>query len=314
MAWEDTTFAVPCYSSRDLLLESLGRNGILHPPWVWDEPGGKYVIVDGFTRLRWARESGAESLPCTVFGRRTPRERLVCLRIEEKLLGSPLNPAEKARLVALLGEISPVEKDFPRLLSALGISGRREIVEAWRRLDSAGAELLEAAASGGICERAALELARWDPGSAREVLGWFRVLRCSASIQVEVLDRIGEIAAREKREKLDLLKDPAWGSILGSSHWNHREKTRELRNLLARRRFPRLHARMDRFRRDLAGLSLPESLQLVPPRDFEGDRWELRLGFSTESDLARGAKAAQGLAESGKLDEVLHPDRFAGSP
>jgi len=53
-----------------------------------------------------------------------------------------------------------------------------------------------------------------------------RVLRCSASIQMEVLDRIVEIAAREKRDKIDVLRDPALRSFLSTSHQNHRQKPR----------------------------------------------------------------------------------------
>ncbi|MBP8644946.1 MAG: hypothetical protein KBH99_02350 [Syntrophobacteraceae bacterium] len=314
VAWEDTRFAVPGFTSKDFLLESLHRYGILGLPWVWEQSGGRKVVVDGFMRLRWALESGLETVSCLVFDRNTPCERLIRLRVEEKLLGPPPNPAEKARLVHLLSRLSPEDGSLPRLFQALGISPRKEVLELWQRLGASGTDLLEEAASGGICERAALELARWDVDATREVLEWFRVLRCSASVQVEILERIVEIAEREKRDKIEVLRDPALRSFLSTPHQNHRQKTRKFREMLARRRFPRLHSRMDRFQEDVTALSLPEDVQLVPPRDFEGERWQIRLIFSSSGELAKGVKTAERLAQSGELEKVLYPSEFSHSP
>jgi len=60
---------------------------------------------------------------------------------------------------------------------------------------------------------------------------------------------------------------------------------------------------MDRFQEAVTALSLPKDVELVPPRDFEGDRWQIRLTFSSSGELAKGVKTAERLARSGGAGE-----------
>ncbi len=308
--WSDRSFAVSRGAPDPALEESLARCGLLSPPWLLTMSEGEaYAVVDGFKRLEWLRGRGTERVECFVFPRTSDRNRLMLRRIEAKLFGPAPNIAEKAWIVARLAEILPGEALGP-YLKALGIPARPEAVERWTRLASADESLLEAAALEEICDRAALEMVSWEEGDARaEAVAMLRELRCSASIQVELLERITEIAlaGHGAADRAGVLRAPEVRAVLTHASWNRRAKTQALRDLFHSRRFPRLHAREERFRREVAAIRFPDSIHIIHPPAFEGEEWQLRVRFSDSEELRNMLEEALGIAGSPGFEALLLP-------
>lgn len=310
--WSDRTFEIPSFTSANGLHESLTRCGLLHPPWVLRAESGRLVVVDGFKRLEWLRDTGARSGPCVLLPPRTPRDTVWVWRISGKAFGPSLNSAEKALLVARLLALELSESDRRLLLGHLEIALRPEVLGRWRVLGESGTGLLRAVALGEICERAALELATWhqEQDGRDSLLQVIRQLRCSASIQMELIDRVSEIAsAREGGTRLALLGDPEIVGILEHSRWNRREKTQALRDLLTRWRFPRLCAREESFQKQLLTLELPKGAQIQHPPLFEGGGLWLRVDFSSPEELTRRLEAVLAIAGGPAVEALLQPVR-----
>lgn len=309
--WDDRTFDIQCFTPATALRESFDRCGFLGPPWLLRRDTGRLSIVDGFKRLEWLRETGGATVYCVTFPAETGVERLWLWRITGKAFGPPLNVAERAQLVARLLELPSAEEDRRHLLARLDIPVRSEILTRWRRLGESCTVLLRAAALGEICERAALELASWrnETDAPDVLLGLLGQLRCSASIQMEIVERASEIAVARDETRLAVLQDPEIDAILTHQSWNHREKTQALRDLLARMRFPRLHVREEAFRKELAGLSLPKAIRISPPPSFEGDVFRLQIDFSSPEELSGQIETARAIAEDPRLERLLTPSR-----
>lgn len=305
--WEDQSFAVRSFASADFLKASVNRYGMLSPPWVVEKEGEAYTVVDGFKRLRLLCEAGTERAECFVFPEATDRNRLLLQRIEGKLFGSPLNPAEKAQIVSKLVAVLPVERVLREFFPLLRLPPRPEMIEKWCRLAIEDEALLESTASEVICERAALELTDWEEEARRKAVRLLKILRCSASIQLEILERITEIALGQNRERSDILNASQIREILDHSQWNHRQKTQALRDLLYRFRFPKLSAREGRFEAELAKARLPQAVRLIPPRFFEGDQWQLQLSFHHPEELQALLEKTKAFAHSPKLPEIMKP-------
>lgn len=299
----DTTFEIRKFSGSTRLQESLGRFGILDPVWLV-EKSGRYVVVDGFTRIRWAKENGIRSLICRVFAACEPRE-LWTRRIEKKIFEGEINPAEKAHIVAVLaGLFGPGE--IPGLfLSSLKVGGSPEILRKWVRVFQRGREMLDPLASGEICERAAMEIADWDLESSGSVLSVLRALRCSASIQVEILERVVEIALREEKTRAAVLDRERAREILANVELNHREKTAALREYFAELRNPRLSSRRIRFQHAMETLGLPHGVRIVPPESFEGGGFHMELSFGRPEELRSIFRKVGPLLESDRFDSIF---------
>lgn len=302
--WEDGAFAISGPECGDRLRRSLARFGILDPPLV-RKAGQRYSIIDGFKRLRWARENGGEAACCLVFPETLSHRELWERRIERRLFEAGLGLAEKVRIVAVLLDLFPSRDIPPHFLEALGVAPRADVLARWAELAATGPEVLGVLASGEIAERAALEVSAWDPQSRTAMLFALKTLRCSASIQVEIVERVFEIAMREEKTPGEIVGGPQAQEILSAKGWNHRRKTQALRDLLSRMRFPRLHAKETQFAESLASLGLPPSVRLVPPPAFEGTGWKLELSFSDARGLGGAIGAAAGLAGSEGLARII---------
>lgn len=306
--WKDRSFEIRSFHEETRLQDSLARIGILEPPWVY-EKGGKCSIVDGFKRLHWARENGGETTGCFLLPDTLSVREIWERRIEKKLFGQGIGPAEKAKIAAVLLGLYP-RGDVPaHFFPPMNMPPRRNVLEKWARLYSDGAATLEILGSGEIADRAVLETSHWDMESRGAVLRVLRDLRCSASIQVEIVERVNEISLRAERSLLDILNDPAVREILANANQNHRRKTQALRDLLTRLRYPRLFRRQRQCEKDIQALALPASARIVPPPAFEGDVWRLELSFSNTLELRKALASAARLVDPDRIGPIVAPDR-----
>ncbi len=308
--WNDKTFEIQRFQEPAQLRASLGRFGILDPPWIREgEPGAKPVLVDGFRRLLWAQQNGVEEIHCLPVSPSLSLTEIWERRIEKRLLEGPVNLAEKARIANVLLGLFPGGKPPGFFLPELEISPRQGNLRKWAVLAQDGPAMLEMLASGEIAGRAALAAADWDIQSRMSALSVLKALRCSASIQVEIIERVGEIAVLEEKSPEAVLNDPRVQGILAAANANHRQKTQALRDLLSQIRFPRLARRQERFLKDLGELALPAGARLVPPPAFEGERWRLELYVSGPDELRNAIARTGEIAASERLERVFEPER-----
>ncbi|PIU31819.1 MAG: hypothetical protein COT06_06095 [Syntrophobacteraceae bacterium CG07_land_8_20_14_0_80_61_8] len=302
---DDTTFAMRCAGPAADLYASLDANGILTPLTVHHGPTGRFTLVDGHRRCAWARAGGYSTIPCLVYPAATEAALLWRLRLEAKLFGPELNPAEKAQVLARYAALVDPAELHRRVLPRLGIHTGAGSLEKWQRLAAAEDDFLNLLADGLIAERAALELVDWPTAARLRMLGMLRELRPSASIQVEILETVWEIARRERLEPLAVLEQAPVKRVLAAADHNHRQKTQALRDLLFQLRFPRLSARTARVQELLAAAGLPPTLRVRPPRSFEGGTWSLELVFSRVRELQRDLETARAFAASGRLEGAM---------
>lgn len=303
---EDRTFEIHAYQAPVRLQKSLSRFGIADPLWLLQKGAG-FIVVDGFKRFRWAMGAGIESLPCRVFPEDYPHHELRLRRIEKRLFEPDLNLAEKAQIILCLLGLFPTEQPPSTFLAAMNVSSRREILEKWANLGALEEAVLGVLATGEIAERAAIAVSEWDRESRNAVLPVLRSLRCSASIQLEIIERVDEIAIRENKSRLEILRCEQVEEILSDPELNHRRRTQALRDVLTLLRFPRLSERQRHFEKAIQVIAPPVPLRIIPPPSFEGDNWKMELVFSGRENLLKVLDSAVEMASSPRMDLLFHP-------
>jgi hypothetical protein len=141
-----------------------------------------------------------------------------------------------------------------------------------------------------------------------EALGfarWFLSVPLSLNRQREVLTLVREIASREDLSVLEVLDDPAFTALMEDPEGEGAGRGRRLQRRLHRRRFPALSRAEADFEKRRRRLSLGEGIELVPPKNFEGGRFELKLSFSRKKGLEKRLAAAESLARSPELAKIL---------
>jgi ParB family transcriptional regulator, chromosome partitioning protein len=305
--WGDQSFAIHSYIPLDHLRDSINRCGVLFPPWLLQTGQHRFAIVDGWKRLTAFRELSANACECLVFPETSDPARLLLWRIEAKLFGAVLNPAEKAQIITKLARIWPEEQILAEYFPRLQIPARPDAIGKWSRLAAQDKGFLEAVAAGRICERAALDLVDWEAEARGLAATLLNRLRCSASIQLEIIEQISELAMGQDQERLDILAGRNVQEILEDPQLNHRQMTQALRDLLRRLRFPRLWARQERFQEDLGRCHLPPRIRLQHPPAFEGAEWQLQVLFSNPEELGELLDIAVRFADSPTPGELMKP-------
>lgn len=302
--WDDERFAIPAHVPDEALLQSLEAVGILYPPMVWEKKPERFAVVDGFKRLSWLR-SRSSHVQALVFSDNTDVEELLRIRLETKMLSRGLNRAERAHILARYAALTSEEDLRRRICPALAISSQAESLSSWRSIAAWPARHLSALARDLIGEKTALALAPLPEKDRDAFLHLLNVLRCSASLQMEILERCLDITRRDGIMLHTLVQLPEMQEILRDEKRNRREKTAAVRDLVHRWRFPRIHARMAELQRAVAAVKMPSALSLLPPPSLEGDEWELRVRFRTPSELAVSLKEAEQLCTTVQFHAVF---------
>lgn len=305
----DRRFEISSFVEPSELQDSLAAEGMVTPLCLFETENERFIVVDGFKRLRWLEDSDQPRFQALVHPPGTNLAVLWRKRIEAKLFGPPLNLAEKAQVVQKAAEFYPPAEVFRRILPVLGLSGRAESVAAWCRVSRWNVGHLEALARQVIGERAALLLTRWDEGSRSAAVRVLDLLRCSASLQVEILERVHDLALRDDLLPSEVLGRAELREILDSEELNRREKTQAVRERLFDWYAPRLRARREHFARELERLGLPAAVRIEPPTAFEGGTWRAQIDFSNAEDLEERARLFQRLAESGAVERLMRGPR-----
>lgn len=302
--WDDEGFAIPAYVPDEALFQSLEAVGILHPPVMWEKKTGLFIVVDGFKRLSWLR-SRSSSVNALVFPENTDARTLLRIRLEIKIFSRELNIAEKAHILARYSELASEGELRRRICPALRIASPNESLLLWRSIAAWPARHLSLLARDLIAEKTALALAPLPEKDREAFMNLLGLLRCSASLQMELMERCLDIARRDGITVHALLGSSKMQSILRDETLNRREKTAAVRGLVYRWRFPRVHTQMAKLECAVDALKMPSPLSLLPPPFLEGDVWELRVRFRTPSELAASLTKAEQICTATQFQAVF---------
>ncbi len=302
--WDDEGFAIPAYVPDEALLKSLEAVGILHPPVMWEKKAGLFAVVDGFKRLSWLR-SRSSSVQALLFPEETDPRALLRIRLETKIFSRQLNLAEKAHILARYTALTSEEDLRRRICPALRIASPTESLSLWQSIAAWPARHLSLLARDLIAEKTALALAPLPEKDREAFLNLLGALRCSASLQMELLERCLDIARRDGITVRALLGASEMQTILRDENLNRREKTAAVRDIVYRWRFPTIHTKMAKLEGAVEALKMPSALSLLPPPFLEGNVWELRVRFRTPSELAASLTKAEQICTATQFQAIF---------
>ncbi|SMC22399.1 chromosome partitioning protein, ParB family [Desulfacinum hydrothermale DSM 13146] len=301
---EDATFSLPGFRDDAALFQSLKAAGLIQPLVAWERSPGRFTLVDGFRRMEGLRQAGIATAPFLVHPAETPQERILKRRLEDKIFSGPLNLAEKVQIAARYAPLASEEELRRRILPALGLSSKEGAVWRWIQVGGWPPHHLELLGREVVSEKAAFLLASWKERERHAALQLLDALRCSASIQVEILERIQEVAVRDQCPLQEVFQREELAAVASSHKLNRREKTAHVRDLVARWRYPRLYRKTQTIREKIEAARLPRTVALSPPPHLEGDRWELRLTFTNLLDLDAQISWARDFGRSSQMQAI----------
>lgn len=281
---ENQTFRITTRSDSEDLLISIRRVGLTQPPLLMTDSAG-YTIVCGFRRIDACRSLGWRRVFAGILAKTVDRFKAAQFSIADNASQRSLNLVETSRALKLLDKFSPDDQQRRDAGQALGLPTNNSVAQQIKKICRLPLAVQEGILANTINLAMALELGRLDPGCAKELSWLFKELKLGLNKQRELLFLIKEIAERENTSIPLVIAEKALQEILKNEEMDRAVRRQKVRKYLRQRRFPAFSRAESNFRKWVGQLKLGNNIDMIPPRNFEGETFSMVLRFSNRKEL-----------------------------
>jgi ParB family chromosome partitioning protein len=300
----DDSFRITSEQQVDDLMHSIKHLGVLNLPLVLEKETG-YTVISGFRRIEACRRLNWLELRSRVFDSNTDRFKCIQYAITDNAFQRPLNIIEKSKCIMMLSVFFKDIESLAEALPALGISEHPAMIKKIKTIHYMSESLQKNILSNTIALAMALELAGLSMDDAEGFVNLFNALKLSLNKQREILTLMKEIAIREDMSVMQVLKEPQLKSILENKDLDKNQKASKIRIYLKQRRFPAITTAAQSFQKHFKKLNIGKGMELIPPVNFEGSAYTLKLTFNNMTDLKDLKTSLDIFIENPHLNKIL---------
>jgi len=301
---EDLTFRITTRSDIEDLLGSIQKIGLIQPPVLIADSSG-YTIVCGFRRIAACRKLGWTRITARILEKTADRFKTAQLSIADNALQRSLNLVETSRSLKLLENFGPDDQQRREVAEALGLPISRSIAPAVKKICRLPLPVQEGILTDTINLSMALELDGLEPLAAEGLVRLFNQLKVGLNKQRELLLLLNEIAEREEIDIPQLLAEKPLQEILKTTEMDRAVKRQKIRSFLRQRRFPAITKAETEYRKWAKQLKMGNNINLIPPKDFEGNTFSMNLRFNNRQDLSDLNKKIEEIIQHPALGKIL---------
>jgi hypothetical protein len=307
---EDRTFRITTEGETEPLGESIMQLGLLNPPRLIVK-SHRWRIVSGFRRISACAVLGKPQIQAWCLAPNTGEANCALMAIADNGLQRPLSLVEQIRASQLLLAHFETETDLDAMAARVGLPPNPKLLRQLAALAAAPPALFHAMAAGAISLPVALDLMGRPAPDRAELVTIFSELRPSLNRQRELMGFLDDIALRDGQAVAQVLAEALVAARDGyesDDAGKGRDRSfqlNQLRAALRKRRYPHLVQAEALRDQKMKALKLGPAMQLVPPANFEGRRFELKLGFSSLAELRDRCDSCQLLLDNPALADLL---------
>jgi ParB family transcriptional regulator, chromosome partitioning protein len=301
---EDDSFRITAGNNIGDLMDSIKCLGLLNLPVLLEKESG-YTIISGFRRVQACRRLNWRQLSARVLPSDTDRFACVTIAVADNAFQRPLDIIEKSKCINMLSGFCKDVDAMAEVLPKLGLFEHPAMIKKIKMVYDMPESLQNSILSNTIALATALALAELSKADARGFIRLFDALSMSLNKQREILTMVQEIAIREDKSITQVLGTPHLKNILEDKDLDKNQKARNIRTYLKQRRFPAVTAAEQSFRRHLKKLNLGKGMELIPPANFEGSTYTLKLTFNHLNELKILKNTLEVFTENPHLKKIV---------
>lgn len=272
------------------LQSSIQTYGILHPPRLLRD-GNQLLILDGFERIKVAREMGVKELTCYVYDQEhLSRQNAFLLCIELNRLSRPFNLVEKAQLLKAAHQLfsgSGIPKAFWTLTE---IPHNIRSIQQFKALLKLPVTIQKYAVNNNTSLATILMFLNFKAEEVEKLAAQLFILPLNQNKLSEILNLLLDISKREEKSPQAVLDDMLPALEL---EFSPNQKEQKLRQLLQQRRNPRYEKRLANFEVMVKNLPINDKTRIQPAPFFEDDYVEVTTKFRSQEDVNNFISALQ---------------------
>jgi ParB family chromosome partitioning protein len=282
---DDHTFRITTGIDKKGLLDSIEQVGLIQPPLLIAKSGG-HRIVCGFRRIDACRQSGRTRIIAGILAKTVDRFTAARISIADNAFQRSLNLVETSRALKLLDDFGPDDRQRRNAADILGLPTSQAVSRDVKRICQLPLPVQEGILINTIELSMALELGELDSKAAEALLWLFGQLKVGLNKQRELLLLLKEIAGREDTSIPHVLAAKPLQEILKNAEMDRAVKRQKVRSYLRHRRFPSITQAESDYRKWVRQLKLGTHMDLIPPKDFEGNTFRMTLHFQNRQELS----------------------------
>lgn len=276
-----------------LLSRSLEALGLQSPLLVHEERPDSLHVVDGFRRTMVARRLGWETVACRVLPPETSIASVLELLLVSRRRSFEESLVTRIRFLRLAIELGVARATLCRdFLPALALDGHEQVLRRCEAVAKLSEEVLSFCEEKSLSLKQCFRLTRHPPELLSLVFSWKSSLSLTRSMLEELLEQLNDYLRAHDAAPEDLLRQPDIQGVL-ESRLHPQERTRHLRDVVRRLRFPTLTASNRRMEGIRAGLSLPPNVVVSWDPTLERHALDLRITIREPRDWAATLAALQ---------------------
>ena len=128
------------------------------------------------------------------------------------------------------------------------------------------------------------------------------------AVNTERMIMLEEICQKDKVSVKDLVDSAEIQEILKNEKLSVSQRTSRIRNILKRKRFPRLSSLEASLSRRIKNLALPKGMLIRPPEFFEEEEFSLELKIKNREDLKRMSRKLLDISEKEEISDLFKVD------
>lgn len=281
---EDQTFRITTETGIDDILDSIKNVGLINPP-ILIKKKSKYTIICGFRRIAACRILGLLNIEAKIPV--SNANELDCLKvaITDNSFQRPLNLIEQSKSLFMLSGFFKDITSLADAASSLGLPCNPSLIKKIINIYHLPSPIQDSVLSNTISLSMAVELGRFEKDAGITFARIFNDLKLGLNKQRELITLINEISLRENIPVMKVIQESNFQEILQNDEFDRTKKTEKLRFYLKKRRYPSIAQAEQDFESLINELKLKNGMKLIPPKNFEGNTFIIKLYFNNLKEL-----------------------------
>lgn len=264
--------------------------GVLTPVTVFRDDEDRYHLIDGFKRIRFARNADIPAIEAVVLPGTTLTEEIVAMILYHRwaiIRESVINKVQFVSFAVASG--SSDEWIIQYLCMPLELKPHRSFLAECERVHGLPQEVKRFCHEKRFSLKQVLNLTYYPEDLLRQLMLWRPKLKFSASALDEIASNLKDYLRSVQGGMYDFIAEPEVKNII-ESDLSPRERTQKIRAFVSRKRFPVLTDVNENIERVVHDLALPEEITVAWDRTLENRSVEIVV-------KVKDGKQWQGIAE-----------------
>ena len=285
---EDQTFRITTETGIDDILDSIKNVGLINSP-ILIKKQSKYIIICGFRRIAACRILGLLNVEAKIPG--TNADELDCVKfaITDNSFQRPLNLIEQSRALFMLSGFFKDMISFADEASSLGLPQNPDLIKKIINICHLPLPIQNCVLSNIISLSMAVELGTFEKDIGITFVKIFNDLKLGLNKQRELITLINEISFRDNIPVMKVIQESGFQEILHNDELDRTKKTEKIRYYLKKKRYPSITCAEQKFEELVKELKLGNGMKLIPPKNFEGNTFSIKLHFNNLKELQNHA-------------------------